>query len=71
MIDPCRESSEVALDCLSNALPPEYPIECREPTSYCCKKDFCNSDEVIRNKLTDTLTGTLHASAMGKHRLLA
>lgn len=59
MIDPC---SEVALDCLSNALPPEYPIQCRKPTSYCCKYDFCNSDEISRDKLE----GMIPATAIGK-----
>lgn len=44
------------------AFPPDYPIKCRKLRAYCCSTDFCNSDEVYREKFLKVL----HASSTGK-----
>lgn len=61
MIDLC---SAVVLSCMNSniAFPPENPVKCKNSTMYCCKTDFCNSDENVQEKLSKVL----HDSIMGK-----
>lgn len=46
---------------LNESLPPENPVTCKNQSIYCCKTDFCNSDEITRQKFSK-----LHNSEMGK-----
>ncbi|XP_021187901.1 TGF-beta receptor type-1 isoform X5 [Helicoverpa armigera] len=47
----------VVLSCMNSniAFPPENPVKCKNSTMYCCKTDFCNSDENVQEKLSKVL----------------
>lgn len=55
MVYLCRE---LAFSCLPNgSFPPQFPVDCRRKTAYCCITDFCNTVEKYQ---------LLHASDLGK-----